>query len=101
MNHETEIQKRIMVGISDLAAVFRSPAGLFWQGDKIYDPVQQEVLINIRPVKVLVKGYPDLTDIAGLMAGTLRLRLKRNRADQRRSNGILSNRSESPEGWPE
>lgn len=44
-----------MVGCSHLAALFRSPAGLFWQGKR-----KGDVLTDLRAVKVLVPGFPDL-----------------------------------------
>ena len=58
---ETEIQKRILAGVSDLVVIHRSPAGLFYQGKMIEHPHLGRILLHPREIKVLEEGYPDLT----------------------------------------
>ena len=48
-NPETNLQLRIMVALSQTCVLFRIPAGMFWAGPN------RDV-----PVKVAVKGHPDL-----------------------------------------
>lgn len=60
MNEETRIQREIMVKCSDVAALFRIPAGGFWQG-RLIKQNGKKLLVNLRRVKVGVEGYPDLT----------------------------------------
>ena len=48
-NPETNLQLRIMVALSQTCVLFRIPAGMFWAGP------DRDV-----PVKVAVKGHPDL-----------------------------------------
>ena len=59
-NKETDIQRRIMVAVSKHAAVFRAPAGLFWQGKIRNTPEYGRILTDLRAVKVLCEGFPDL-----------------------------------------
>lgn len=53
---ENRITDEIRLALSETCVLARSPAGLFYQGKRT-----REGLANIRPVKVLVKGWPDLT----------------------------------------
>ena len=48
-NPETNLQLRIMVALAPTCVLFRIPAGMFWAGP------DRDV-----PVKVAVKGHPDL-----------------------------------------
>ncbi len=53
---ETRISKEIMLALSGTCALFRSPAGMYWQGR-----LEGKKLTNLRAVRVLVEGWPDLT----------------------------------------
>lgn len=53
---EAEVQTRIRLALSKSCVLARTPAGLYWQGTR-----QGDKLVNIRPVKVTVEGWPDLT----------------------------------------
>lgn len=59
-NKETDIQRRIMVAVSKHAAVFRAPAGMYWQGKIRNTPEYGRILTDLRAVKVLCEGFPDL-----------------------------------------
>ena len=54
-NRETTIQNRIMAGVSDIAVLIRVPAGQYWAGKMV-----DGVLVNPRPVRVAITGFPDL-----------------------------------------
>lgn len=58
MVDETRTQTDIMVGCSDIAALFRVPAGMYFRGKLSADG---KTLTNLRRVNVVVKGYSDLT----------------------------------------
>ena len=58
---EADIQNKIRVALSQYGIPFRTNAGDFWQGTQIYSTeYKQDILINIRRVKGLPKGFPDL-----------------------------------------
>lgn len=47
-----------------MCVIFRTNAGDFWQGDVVYSKeFKQKVLINIRRVEGLPKGYSDLSGV--------------------------------------
>lgn len=58
---ETSVQNKIRIGLSDHGIVFRTNAGDFWQGTLAYsEEFNQQVLINLRRVSGLPKGFSDL-----------------------------------------
>jgi hypothetical protein len=58
---ESSIQSLIRMALSPHGMVFRTNSGDFWQGEKIYLPAfKQDILINLRRVQGLPKGFPDL-----------------------------------------
>ena len=57
---ESELQKRIMVAVSPEVAIFRTPAGQYYQGKLLRTPEYGLVLTNLRTVKVLHEGFSDL-----------------------------------------
>lgn len=60
MTEEHIIQNQIRAGVAQ-AVLFRSNAGDFWQGRLVYSrEFKQTVLINIRRVEGLPKGFSDL-----------------------------------------
>lgn len=61
---EHNIQNEIRTSISEMCVIFRTNAGDFWQGDVVYSKeFKQKVLINIRRVEGLPKGYSDLSGV--------------------------------------
>lgn len=61
---EHEIQNRIRLGTADQATLFRTNAGTFWQGKRVYSKeFGQDVLINLRRVDGLPDGYSDLSGV--------------------------------------
>lgn len=56
------IQNEIQVALSsETSCVFRTNAGTFYQGKLVYSKeFNQRVLINVRTVKGLPEGFPDL-----------------------------------------
>lgn len=60
---EHRIQDEIRMEVSKQCpgVIFRTNAGVAWQGDRVYDPQRgQYILINLRPYKGLPEGFPDL-----------------------------------------
>lgn len=58
---ENDIQNQIRVALSPHGIVFRTNSGDFWQGDTAYSKeFHQPVLINLRRVQGLPKGFSDL-----------------------------------------
>ncbi len=61
MTQESDVQNQIRLALSKKGIVFRTNAGDFWQGERIYSKeFHQEVLINIRRVTGLPEGFSDL-----------------------------------------
>ena len=58
---ETELQKRIQVGVSPYAAVFRIPAGKYYQGQFNTMRDGTPYIHHLRRISVAVEGYPDLS----------------------------------------
>ena len=58
---ESDIQNQIRVALSRYGIVFRTNAGDYWQGERIYyPPLRQNILINLRRVQGLPAGFSDL-----------------------------------------
>ena len=58
---ESDIQNSIRVALSPHGIVFRTNSGDFWQGTQIYSKeYKQPILINLRRVCGLPKGFSDL-----------------------------------------
>lgn len=58
---ESDIQNRIRVALSPHGLVFRTNSGDFWQGERVYSKeFQQDVLIHLRRICGLPKGFSDL-----------------------------------------
>ena len=61
---EHEIQNQIRIRTADQATLFRTNAGTFWQGKRVYSKeFGQDVLINLRRVDGLPDGYSDLSGV--------------------------------------
>ena len=58
---EHDIQDAIRIALSKYGLCFRTNAGEFWQGKKIFSAAhRQDVLTDIRRVAGLPKGFSDL-----------------------------------------
>ena len=61
---ESLIQSEIRLALSPHALMFRTNAGEFWQGQRVYSKeFGQPVLINLKKVEGLPKGYSDLSGV--------------------------------------
>ena len=61
---ERDIQNQIRVAVSEKCIIFRTNAGEFWQGKRVYSKeFKQTVLINLRKVDGLPQGYSDLSGV--------------------------------------
>lgn len=62
--NEHLIQNRIRAAVSPTCAIFRTNSGDFWQGDLVYSKeFKQTVLINLRKIDGLPKGFSDLCGV--------------------------------------
>lgn len=58
---ESSIQKEIRLALAQQGIVFRTNAGVFWQGKRVYSKeFGQYVLVGLRPVQGLPEGFSDL-----------------------------------------
>lgn len=58
------IQSKIRLAVAPHALVFRTNAGEFWQGQRVFShEFNQPVLINLQKVEGLPKGYSDLSGV--------------------------------------
>jgi hypothetical protein len=59
---EADIQNAIRLALSPHGVVFRTNSGDFWQGERVYSKeFHEDVLIHLRRVQGLTKGFSDLT----------------------------------------
>lgn len=58
------VQSKIRLALAPHALMFRTNAGEFWQGQRVYSKeFEQPVLINLKKVEGLPKGYSDLSGV--------------------------------------
>lgn len=61
---EHSIQSKIRLALAPHALMFRTNAGEFWQGQRVFSrEFNQPVLINLKKVEGLPKGYSDLSGV--------------------------------------
>lgn len=61
---ESRIQSEIRLALAPYALMFRTNAGEFYQGQRVYSQeFGQPVLINLKRIEGLPKGYPDLSGV--------------------------------------
>ena len=59
--NEHELQNRIRVALSAYGMVFRTNAGSFWQGRRVWSKeLSQSVLAELQKIEGLPEGFPDL-----------------------------------------
>ena len=57
---EQELQNLIRCKLSDYGVVFRTNAGKFWQGKRVWsNEYQQYVLVNLKSIAGLPEGFSD------------------------------------------
>ena len=106
--NEHLIQNRIRATVSPSCAIFRTNSGDFWQGDLVYSKeFRQTVLINIRKIDGLPKGFSDLCGVrkSDGRAVFIEVKTKRGRAsekqkhflEQMRAYGAIAGICRSPE----
>lgn len=63
---EHELQNRIRVALSEHGMVFRTNAGSFWQGKRVWSrELCQQVLTDLQRIEGLPEGFPDLLFVDG------------------------------------
>lgn len=61
---ERVVQSEIRIAVNPYALMFRTNAGEFWQGKRVWSKeFGQFVLINLNKVEGLPKGYSDLSGV--------------------------------------
>ena len=83
---EHSIQNRIRAAVSPTCAIFRTNSGDFWQGDLVYSKeYKQTVLINLRKIDGLPKGFSDLCGVrkSDGRAVFIEVKTKRGRASEK------------------
>ena len=83
---EHDIQNRIRAAVSQTCAIFRTNSGDFWQGDLVYSKeYKQTVLINLRKIDGLPKGFSDLCGVrkSDGRAVFIEVKTKRGRASEK------------------
>lgn len=104
---EQDIQNQIMLALSPYGVVFRTNAGDYWQGERVYSKeFRQQVLINLRKVSGLPTGFSDLLIICNDgQAGFVEVKTPTgvpspeqiNFIDQMRARGCRAGIARSPE----
>jgi len=89
---EKDIQNQIRLALSRHGTVFRTNAGEFWQGEIRYSrEFKQRVLVNLRKIEGLPKGFPDLLFLGPGQAAFIECKTKTGRLseEQGRFAGLL------------
>lgn len=104
---EQDIQNQIMLALSPYGTVFRTNAGDYWQGERVYSrEFKQQVLINLRKVSGLPAGFSDLLVICDSgRAGFVEVKTPKGTAsedqlnfiDQMRARGCRAGIARNPE----
>lgn len=75
MAKEQEIQNQIRLALSKSGMVFRTNAGEFWQGRRVYShEFHCEILTCLRRVDGLPEGFPDLLYIGDGMTAFIEVK---------------------------
>ncbi len=74
---ESQLQNQIRLALSEYGIPFRTNSGEFYQGKRIYDPrYKQDILIDLRRVSGLPKGFSDLLFIGDGRTAFLEVKTK-------------------------
>ena len=88
---EHEIQNKIRVALSEHGVVFRTNAGKYWQGKRVYSrEFRETVLTELRAVEGLPEGFSDLLFIDG--AGVAFIEVKAAHGRRREAQEKFINR---------
>lgn len=92
---EHEIQNKIRVELAERAVLFRTNAGRFWQGRRVYSrEFGQMVLVDLQAVEGLPAGYSDLSGVRVCDGRAVFIEVKRPgqkpRADQQRFLEVMA-----------
>lgn len=104
---EQDIQNQVMLALAPHGCVFRTNAGDFWQGERVYSKeFRQNVLVNLRKVNGLPSGFSDLMIVLkGGVAGFIEVKTPTGRVredqinfiDQMLNMGALAGIARNPE----
>ena len=84
---ESQLQNQIRLALSEYGIPFRTNSGEFYQGKRIYDPrYKQDILIDLRRVSGLPKGFSDLLFIGDGRTAFLEEKQKTGSLDRNKNN---------------
>lgn len=90
---EANIQNAVRIALSRYGVVFRTNAGTFWQGTRVFSKeFNQPVLINLRKVDGLPAGFSDLLFVGKNQVAFVETKndAGRLRDDQKRFGALMS-----------
>ena len=91
---EQELQNRIRVTLSEYGVVFRTNAGKYWQGKRVWcEQFGEYVLKDIRPVAGLPEGFSDTLFIGQDKVAFIEIKTPRGRVRPAQENFINVMRS--------
>lgn len=86
---EHELQNRIRVALSEHGLVFRTNAGKYWQGKRVYSrEFRETVLTEIQAVEGLPEGFPDLLFLDARGAALIEVKAENGRVREKQQKFI-------------
>lgn len=84
---EHELQNRIRVALSARGLVFRTNAGAFWQGRRVWSrELGQPVLADLQRIEGLPEGFPDLLYLDGRGCAFIEVKAAKGRLREEQKN---------------
>lgn len=91
---EQDLQNRIRVALSEYGVIFRTNAGKYWQGKRVWcEQFNEYVLRDIRPVIGLPVGFSDTLFVGKDKVAFIEIKTPRGRVRPEQENFIKVMRS--------
>lgn len=91
---EQDLQNRIRVALSEYGVIFRTNAGKYWQGKRVWcEQFNEYVLRDIRPVIGLPVGFSDTLFVGKDKVAFIEIKTPRGRVRPEQKNFIKVMRS--------
>lgn len=91
---EQDLQNRIRVALSEYGVIFRTNAGKYWQGKRVWcEQFNEYVLRDIRPVTGLPVGFSDTLFVGKDKVAFIEIKTPRGRVRPEQENFIKVMRS--------
>lgn len=92
---EHELQNQIRAALSEYGKVFRTNAGEFWQGKRVYSrEFQSAVIADPRKVDGLPQGFSDLLFLDNRGAAFIEVKTKTGRVSDRQKKFLEAMRND-------